>query len=179
MFLEEQGYPLEENILFQDNQSAMKLELNRRMSSSRKTKHMNNRTFWIKDRVKSDNIKIMYCPTGIMVSDFFTKALQGMLFKRLRAVIMGHQPIEWLEQFRDEKSPSKERVRRHETDEKSKESKTAKLGGIDDVIIGSKTKGKETLSWAEVVRRSSYDQRRSVNSPAIHRFERIVEDHNS
>lgn len=112
--------------MFQDNQSAMKFELNGRMSSGRKTKHMNNRTFWIKDRVKTDNIKIMYCPTRIMLPYFLsTKPLQGMLFKRFCAVIMGHQHIDWLEQFRDETtSSSKERVRLDESDKESNESKT-------------------------------------------------------
>jgi len=84
-----------------------------------------------------------------------------VLFKRLRAVIMGHQPIEWLEQFRDEKPSSKERVRHNETGEKSKESKTDKLGGVDDVIIK-----KATVSWADVVRRSVYDQRDPVAAEA-------------
>ena len=51
MFLEEQGYRLQENILYQDNQSAMKIELNGRFSSGSKRKHMDNRFFWIKDRV--------------------------------------------------------------------------------------------------------------------------------
>ena len=57
-------------------------------------------------------------------------------------------------------------VRHHETGEKSKESKTDKLGRIDDVIIE-----KATVSWADVVRRSVYDQRDPVSSAgATHRL---------
>jgi len=36
MFLEAQGYMLEENVFFQDNQSAMKLEMNGRLSCGQK-----------------------------------------------------------------------------------------------------------------------------------------------
>ncbi len=54
---------------------------------------MNVRYFFIADRVKSNEIRIEYCPTGIMVADYFTKALQGILFKQLRDMIMGNAII--------------------------------------------------------------------------------------
>jgi hypothetical protein len=41
---------------------------------------MNVQYFFIADRVKSKEICIEYCPTGIMVADYFTKPLQGILF---------------------------------------------------------------------------------------------------
>ena len=75
MFLEEQGYILIENTLFQDNQSAMKIIKNGKRSSGQKTKHMNNRYFWIKDRFVSEGIKVEYCPTEQMIPDFFTKPI--------------------------------------------------------------------------------------------------------
>ena len=80
MFIEAQGYSLEENILFQDNQSAIKIELNGKKSSGQKTKHMDNRFFWIKDRISKERINIEYCPTLKMLADFFTKPLQGSFF---------------------------------------------------------------------------------------------------
>ena len=45
MFLGVQGHDLTENILFQDNKSAMKLELNGRVSSGKRTKHIDNSFF--------------------------------------------------------------------------------------------------------------------------------------
>ena len=102
MFLEEQGFKLDENILYQDNVSAIKLETNGRVSSGKRTKHINNRFFWIKDRVNSEGITIKYCPTKIMVADFFTKPLQGETFKRLRRAVMGHIPINSLEESNDQ-----------------------------------------------------------------------------
>ena len=35
---------------------------------------------------------VEYCPTGQMVADFFTKPLQGSLFRRMRDVVHGIQP---------------------------------------------------------------------------------------
>ena len=113
MFLEGQGYILSENIVYQDNMSAMKLELNGKQSSGQKTKHMNNRYFWIKDRVKREGISIQYCPTERMIADFFTKPLQGSLFKMFRNVILGYEHISVLNVTEGD-SISEERVRHNE-----------------------------------------------------------------
>jgi hypothetical protein len=88
-FLSHQGYPLKTNTLHQDNQSAMKMERNGRSSCGQKSRHIDIRYFFIKDRVDSGEIDIVYCPTEMMVADFFTKPLQGALFRKLKAVIMG------------------------------------------------------------------------------------------
>jgi hypothetical protein len=37
--------------------------------------------FVVKDRVDSEGIDIVYCPTEQMLTDFFTKPLQGSLFR--------------------------------------------------------------------------------------------------
>jgi hypothetical protein len=36
-------------------------------------------------------MKVVYCPTEQMLADFFTKPLQGDLFRRIKAVVMGHK----------------------------------------------------------------------------------------
>ncbi len=79
-FLEAQGYKIDNNILYQDNKSSILLETNGRGSSGKRTRHINVRYFFIRDRVESKEIRIEYCPTGIMVADYFTKPLQGALF---------------------------------------------------------------------------------------------------
>ena len=93
MFMEDQGYKLKENILYQDNESAIKLESNGRMSAGQKSRHINIRHFFITDRVKAGEVTVKYCPTEAMLADFFTKPLQGGLFHRFRDVIMGWKPI--------------------------------------------------------------------------------------
>jgi hypothetical protein len=93
MFLEQQGYEIEENLLYQDNQSAIKIESNGSKSCSRRSRHIDMRYFFIKDRLESEHIKVVYCPTEQMIADFFTKPLQGKLFHYLKSIIMGHQPL--------------------------------------------------------------------------------------
>ena len=48
-FMEAQGYGIEENILYQDNMSAMLLENNRKKYSKKNTKHISVRYYFIKD----------------------------------------------------------------------------------------------------------------------------------
>jgi hypothetical protein len=88
-FLLAQGYDLEENIVYQDNQSAMKLEKNGMRSSSRRTRHINIRYYFVTDRVSAKELSIEYCPTLEMIGDYFTKPLQGSLFRGFRNAILG------------------------------------------------------------------------------------------
>ena len=91
-FLKAQGQNISDSILYQDNLSAMFLENNGRASSSKRTRHMNLRYFFIKDQVDNANLAIEHCPTGEMLADFFTKPLQGQLFFKFRDAIMHIDP---------------------------------------------------------------------------------------
>ena len=92
-FMEAQGYAVRDNLLFQDNKSAILLEKNGKLSSSKRTKHINVRYFFISDRVAKGDLKIEWCPTGDMIGDFMTKPVQGALFKKFRNFIMGVIPV--------------------------------------------------------------------------------------
>jgi hypothetical protein len=72
-FLEGQGYNVEECILHQDNMRAMMLQTNGKQSSSKRTKHIRVRYFFIKDQVNNGDITLKHCPTGEMLADHFTK----------------------------------------------------------------------------------------------------------
>ena len=88
-FLEAQGYGVETNQLYQDNLSAILLvEKNGKWSSSKRTKHINIRYFFIKDRVNAEELSIKHSPTDEMVADFHTKALQGSKFFQCRRLIL-------------------------------------------------------------------------------------------
>ena len=50
-FIDVQGYTVHHNKLYQDNKSTMLLEMNGRMPSGRRTKHINARYFMVADRV--------------------------------------------------------------------------------------------------------------------------------
>jgi hypothetical protein len=99
-FLKAQGYPVKDTILFQDNMSAIKLEKNGRQSSSKRTRHLNIRHFFIKDRVDSGELNIKHCGTDDMIADYFTKPLQGSKFIKFRDLIMGITDIDSTDQIR-------------------------------------------------------------------------------
>jgi hypothetical protein len=91
-FLNDQGYKVDTSTLLQDNTSAILLETNGRKSSTKRTRHMNIRYFYIKDHVDANIVRIEYCNTDDMLGDFFTKPLQGMKFKQMRDHIMNIDP---------------------------------------------------------------------------------------
>ena len=91
LFMEEQGYPIIENILFQDNKSTIQLLKNGKRSSSQRTRAINIRFFYLNDQVEKGNVVIDYCPTTDMIADYFTKPLQGKQFMKFKKMIMGHE----------------------------------------------------------------------------------------
>lgn len=92
-FFGAQGYDIRNNYIYQDNESAIKMEINGRNSCTGNSRHVDIKYFWVKDRVDKKEVEIKYCPTTLMLADFFTKPLQGQLFKRFREVIMGYRHI--------------------------------------------------------------------------------------
>ena len=90
-FLEDQGVDVRESVLYQDNTCVIQLERNGRTSSGQRTRHINIIYFFIKDRVESGEVTIIYCPTEDMIADFFIKPLQGIKFIRFRKSIMGYR----------------------------------------------------------------------------------------
>ena len=75
MFLEAQGYDVKDNVIYQDNQSAMLMEKNGRNLCTGNSRHINIIYFFVKYRIKSGNVTINYCPTKTLVVDFYTKPL--------------------------------------------------------------------------------------------------------
>ena len=71
---------------------------NGRNSCTGNSRHIHIRHFFVKDRVDKKEIKVEYCPTSIMLADFFTKPLQGALYQKFRDVLMGYKPTTTLEQ---------------------------------------------------------------------------------
>jgi hypothetical protein len=78
-----------ETIILQDNTSTIQLEVNGKQSSTKRTRHINIRYFYVTSKVKDGSVRIVYCPTKEMVSDYLTKPLQGSLFRVHRNSIMG------------------------------------------------------------------------------------------
>ena len=91
LFIEEQGYEIEKNILYQDNKSSILLETNGRKSAGKRSRHINIRYFFVTDQVRMGNVEIKHCPTEGMFGDYMTKPLQGEKFREFRRMILGMQ----------------------------------------------------------------------------------------
>jgi hypothetical protein len=86
MFMEVQGYPIRCATFHQDNESAIKMEQNGKASCGQRSRHIDIRYFFITDHSQRNCINITHCPTEDMLADFFTKPLQGSLFRKFRSV---------------------------------------------------------------------------------------------
>jgi hypothetical protein len=88
-FLGALGYTMEASIVHQDNKSTIILSEKGR-STSQRTRHMNIKYFYVKDRIDTKEIKIVYTATENMIADFFTKPLQGKQFYKFRDLVMNN-----------------------------------------------------------------------------------------
>jgi hypothetical protein len=86
-FLLAQGEDVTPPIIHQDNMSTIAMIKNG-ISKSDKTRHMNVRFFWTKERVDNGEIQILYTSTDDMVADILTKPLQGDKFLTLRRMLL-------------------------------------------------------------------------------------------
>ena len=77
LFLEEQGQDIKQNIIYQDNKSAMLLEVNGKKSAGKRSRALNIRYFFVTDQVEKGNLVVQYCPTNEIMEDYYTKPLQG------------------------------------------------------------------------------------------------------
>jgi hypothetical protein len=82
-FLIQQDYDLASAIVYEDNKSTMALIQKGRLTSNR-TRHINVRYYFVKDRVDNGEIEGKYMPTEQMIADILTKPLQGKKFVELR-----------------------------------------------------------------------------------------------
>jgi hypothetical protein len=64
--------------------SALSLEKNGRVSSSKCTKHIKAKYFLIKDYYDAGKIHVKFCPTDEMWVDVLIKPLQGQKFRDMR-----------------------------------------------------------------------------------------------
>ena len=110
--------------------------------------------FAVKDYVDRGEVQIYHQPTEDMIGDYFTKPLQGKLFRKYRRVIMGWEPLStlWSSTTDTETVNSKERVGRNGLQENDKDrteqnDSTTKSNKrtYADVAKGNQTKAQEAV----------------------------------
>ena len=155
-FMEGQGYKFVSNKLQQDNQSAIRMEKNGRNSCTGNSRHKDIRYFFVKDRVDKDEIIIEYCPTELMIADYFTKALQGKAFKKMWNVIMGRTHINSLRSESHLNAPIKERVEKQVFGKVSENLNVLKdepqRRREYDINIEKKEEKGKVIKWSDIVK---------------------------
>jgi len=76
--MQAQFYDMKPLFLYQDNMSAILLEINRKSRSSKQTRHMNIKFFFSKEKNDNGQVRIKHCPTKQMWTDI--KPKQGAVF---------------------------------------------------------------------------------------------------
>ena len=89
MFLECQGCEAQENVMHQDDKSAILLEKNGCASASKRTRAVNVRCFQIKDHMDKKQLEVKHCRTDDMIRDCMTKGPQGHKFSEFGKAIVG------------------------------------------------------------------------------------------
>ena len=71
IFLEEQGYEIKKNIIFEDNHITIRMAKNGRWSCIVNSSHILILHFFVKDGVDKGEIYFKYCPNHLMIADYF------------------------------------------------------------------------------------------------------------
>ena len=87
-FLMSQGYSLGPVIIYQDNMSCMAL-VERGRSAAERTRHIDIRYFWMKERVDRGEAVIKHLGTKLMYANLLTKPVQGSQYVKEREGITG------------------------------------------------------------------------------------------
>ena len=83
--------------MYQDNHISMRMEECGRNHCTGNLIHINARYCFVKDRENKGEVKIEYCPTQVILAEYFTKHIKAKVLKIFRDIIMGYNPILSLE----------------------------------------------------------------------------------
>jgi hypothetical protein len=87
--LSELGYPqADATTIYEDNQGCIALARNPVLH--KRTKHIEIRYHFIRERIESGQVKLEYIPTQKQLADILTKALPKPQFEALRTTVMGY-----------------------------------------------------------------------------------------
>ena len=87
-FMREQGHDVGPLVIYQDNLSTMAL-IEKGRSTSERSRHIDIRFFWLKERVDAGEAVIRHLSTKSMFANILTKPLQGAQFKTEREGLTG------------------------------------------------------------------------------------------
>jgi hypothetical protein len=75
LFMKAQGFVVRVDILYLDNKSMMLLETNGRSLSSKRTRHIEIRYYYVANLIAMGDLRVVWCPMDKMIADFLTEPL--------------------------------------------------------------------------------------------------------
>jgi hypothetical protein len=99
------GYPQKETPIIIDNSAASSIA--NRTAKQRKSRCIQMRYHWIRDRVDNGEFKVIWAPGAHNKADFFSKTLPATEFLRKRDLYV-HTPISRFSKFLEHKKKAKE-----------------------------------------------------------------------
>ena len=84
-----QGYLIKSNEFYQYKQSATRMEINGRNYLTGISLHINIIYLFTKNQMDKGELRTTYCPTHLILEDYFTKLPQGYFFHKYQDIIMG------------------------------------------------------------------------------------------
>ena len=85
--------------ILEDNQSAIALSQSKKTHG--RTKHIDVRYHYVRELIRDKVVIVDYQPSENNPSDLFTKQLGSVLFEKHRETVMGHAPIQGVQQHYD------------------------------------------------------------------------------
>ena len=116
------------NVIYQDNQSAIRLEKNGKQSSSKMARLINIKYYFITDGIINQEASVEFCPTFDMIGEYFTKSLQGSQLCRYRNIVLGIHKYE-ITAYNASRRDFLEKRKLKPKREKEEAQKSAKLSG--------------------------------------------------
>ena len=80
-FIENQGFKINLNIIYQENERRLKLAKNGKESRGKRTVHLSITYFYITSLISRKEVEVKYCPTDKMIGDnYMSKPVLGTKF---------------------------------------------------------------------------------------------------
>ena len=87
-WLNDQGYGVFENSVYQDNEISFVMENTGKYSRRNCTKHINIRYYFVTDIIEKYELSLEWCTKAYMIGYFMTKSAQGAAFNRFQDKFM-------------------------------------------------------------------------------------------
>ena len=84
------GFPqTNPSVIFEDNQSVLDIMIRGQVSSG-VSRYITAKYYYTRNLINQGVVRLVYCPTTIMIADIVTKNLPGPLFKSIKSILLNN-----------------------------------------------------------------------------------------